>query len=355
VKPLHSWETTLDEYGLLVENKLSSFLGSEIKNGVKYHSLIGEVHKDLHGYMFRGGKRLASCSVILTYKGFTNRIDDRILDFSVGLELYRHAILVHDDLVDNDEMRRGLQTIHKIYSEDYDLRFGSGLAVFAGNMLFALAQKAFCASGFEPEKIVRTLKMVGDGYQAVNESQILDLLFEYKIPEVSEWYVMASKRAASLFKVALSAGAILANASEKDVELLNEVGSHIGYSFDIQDDIIDLFASEEQYGRKPGGDLSKQKKPLHIVYMYKMANREQLDAFETAVKGTTLEHLTVARRVVSDCGALEAAKKRSKEHAENAKKLLSQTAMNSDTKDFFTSFIDYVESSLDWYGLSTKS
>jgi geranylgeranyl diphosphate synthase type II len=349
VKLLHSWERTLDEYGSLVEDRLSNFLGNETEKAVKYHSLIGRVYKDLSDYMFRAGKRLASCSVILTYKGFTNRIDDRILNFSIGLELYRHAILVHDDLVDNDELRRGSQTIHKIYSEEYDSRFGNGLAIFAGNMLSAIGQKAFCISGFEPEKIVRILNMANDGYQAVNESQILDLLFEYKIPDVDEWYTMASKRAASLFRVALSAGAILANASERDIELLNEAGGHIGYSFDIQDDIIDLFASEEQYGRKPGGDVMKQKKPLHIVYMYKMANQKQLETFETVVNGKTLKDLIVARKIVSDCGALEAAKDRSKEHAESAKRLLAHTAMNSETKNFFTSFIDYVESSLDWY------
>jgi geranylgeranyl pyrophosphate synthase len=349
VRLLHSWERTLDEYGSLVEDRLSKFLGNETEKAVKYHSLIGRVYKDLSDYMFRAGKRLVSCSVILTYKGFTNRIDDRILNFSIGLELYRHAILVHDDLVDKDELRRGFQTIHKLYSEEYDSRFGNGLAVFAGNMLSAIGQKAFCISGFESENIVRILNMANDGYRAVNESQILDLLFEYKVPDVDEWYAMASKRAASLFRVALSAGAVLANASEKDIELLNEVGIHIGYSFDIQDDIIDLFASEEQYGRKPGGDVLKQKKPLHIVYMYKMANQKQLGIFESVVNGKTLKDLTVARKIVSDCGALEAATDRSREHAESAKRLLAQTTMNSETKNFFTSFIGYVESSLDWY------
>jgi geranylgeranyl diphosphate synthase type II len=86
----------------------------------------------------------------------------------------------------------------------------------------------------------------------VNESQVLDLLFEYKTPDVNEWYVMASKRAASLFKASLLVGAVLADASEKDLRLLGEAAEHIGYCFDIQDDIIDTFASEEQYGRRPG-------------------------------------------------------------------------------------------------------
>lgn len=101
--------------------------------------------------------------------------------------------------------------------------------------------------------------MIVDGFKEVNESQILDLLFEYKDVDVGEWYTMASKRAASLFKTTTLTGAILANAPPEDIGLLKEVGMHIGYAFNIQDDIIDLFASKKQYGRDPGRDVLFEK------------------------------------------------------------------------------------------------
>ena len=183
----------------------------------------------------------------------------------------------------------------------------------------------------------------------MNESQVLDLLFEHKKPDVNEWYVMASKRAASLFKASLLIGAMLADASDRDLELLREVGEHIGYCFDIQDDIIDTFALEEQYGRKPGGDISKHKKPLHIVYTYMMADPAQLETIESAAYMGRLEDLEKIRKVISDCGGLEAAKSRSREHANLAKKLISETNMSPEVKDFFNSFIDYVKESLNWY------
>jgi geranylgeranyl diphosphate synthase type II len=160
---------------------------------------------------------------------------------------------------------------------------------------------------------------------------------------------MASKRASSLFRASLVIGALLADASEKDVELLREVGEHMGYSFDIQDDIIDTFASEEQYGRRPGGDLSKNKKPLHVVYAYCMANQRQLERIKNVAHRDFLEDLENIRKVISDCGALENAKIRSREHADSAKKLISKTNMSWEIKDFFLSFIDYVKESLNWY------
>jgi len=346
---MSAWEKTLDKYGLMIEERLSSFLEKETKDASDYHDFIGRLYGDLHEYAARRGKRLASCSTLLTYKGFNKVVDDRILSVCVGIELYRHSILVHDDLVDGDQSRRGGSTIHKKYAQEHDARFGDCSAVFTGNMLYALALKALSGSGFEPGRIVQVSNVLNNAFQAVNESQVLDLLFEYKKPDVDEWYIMASKRAVSLFKASLLIGAVLADASENDLRLLREAAEQVGYCFDIQDDIIDTFASEEQYGRKPGGDLMKRKKPLHIVHTYMMANQEQLETFESAIQKRPQEDLSRIRRVISECGALEAAKNRSREHADSAKKLISETNMSQEVKGFFNSFIDYVKESLNWY------
>ncbi len=342
-------EKILDKHGLMIEERLSDFLDDEIKDATSYHDFIGRLYGDLRGYVLRGGKRLSSCSTLLVYKGFDKEIDDRILSICVGMELYRHSILVHDDLVDNDEARRGGPTIHKKYSQEHDTRFGDGLAVLSGNILYTQALKAFSSSGFEPDKIIKVVNMLNDAFQAVNESQALDLLFEYKKPIVNEWYVMASKRAASLFNASLLIGAVLADVSGKDIQLLSEAAEHIGYCFDIQDDIIDTFASEKQYGRRPGGDLIKHKKPLHIVYTYSMADQTQLETIENAFHIDRPYDLNKIRKLISDCGALEAAKSRSREHADSAKRPISETNMNQEVKDFFVSFIDYVKESLNWY------
>lgn len=345
---MSDWEKTLDESGEMIERRLSTFLKCEAKDAISYHDFIGRLYNDLYGYIFRGGKRLASSSTLMVYKGFTKRIDAPILDICTGIELYRHSILVHDDLVDDDELRRGAETIHKMHGQKYDSRFGDGLAVFGGNILYSLALKALMSSGFESDKLVKIINLLNETFQSVNESQVLDLIFEYKKPDVTEWGVMASKRAASLFKASLLIGAILGDASEKDSKLLEKTAEQIGYCFDIQDDIIDTFSSKEQYGRMPGGDLSKYKKPLHIVYTYVMANQSQIEKFENTIRKSPLD-LAKIQKIISECGALEAAKNRSREHADAAKKLISETNMTREVKNFFISFIDYIKESLNWY------
>jgi len=301
--------------------------------------------------VLRKGKRLASCSTLLTYKGYTGDINNQILKVCVGIELYRHSILVHDDLIDKDELRRGGKTFHRMFSEKDDARLGCGTAAFTGDMMYSLALLSIVNSGFAQEKLGEVLSMLLKGYRNVNESQILDLLFEYKEPDIEEWYVMASKRAACLFETTILVGAILGEAPETDLQLLREAARNMGYSFDIQDDIIDTFASLEQYGRPPGGDLALGKKPLHVIYTLKLAGHGGLDILKSLKRGEQIssESLEMVKGVVRESGGLKAAKEKSRSHAERAKALIAQTGLGDETKEFFASLITYIDKSLDWY------
>ena len=105
-----NWEETLNKYGKLIEEQLRTFFIEAVKEAETYNQFIGKVYKDIEEFVLRKGKRLASCSTLLTYKGYTGVVDEKILKVCIGVELYRHAILVHDDLVDHakEATARGL-------------------------------------------------------------------------------------------------------------------------------------------------------------------------------------------------------------------------------------------------------
>jgi len=345
-----SWEKILDQYSSIIEEKLGEYF-SEVSDKAKfYHPFIGEVYGALREFVLRKGKRLASCSTLLTYMGYTNKIDDEILKVSIGIELYRHCILIHDDLIDRDDFRRGGRTVHKTFSERRDERFGEGVAVFLGDIVYAMAVEAIVNSGFEEDKLTTVSNVLAEGYREVNESQILDMLFEKKDVNIDEWYIMASKRAASLFKVTMLTGAILAGALERELRTLEEAALNVGYAFDIQDDIIDTYATADQYGRPPCGDLTLGKKPLHVVCALNSQNREKSEALSKLLgRRLNAEEIELARLIIKESGGLEAAKERSKAHAKKAKSLLADTRLNEETMEFFVSFIDYIEESIEWY------
>ncbi|MCX6674543.1 MAG: polyprenyl synthetase family protein [Methanothrix sp.] len=342
-----NYADVLDSYGAIIEEDLKSRLDVMVRDGQKYHPFLGDVYDATREFVLRGGRRLSACSTLIVYQGFAGQIDDRIVRVCSGIELYRHSILIHDDIVDGEDKRRGGDTLHKTIAKGFDERFGSGSAMFAGNILYALANLCLLQSGFEQNKLVEAAKLLAAEFRAVNESQILDMLFEYKDPDVKEWEVMAGRRAASLFKASMLVGARLAYAPEEDLELLLNAARHIGFAFDIQDDIIDTFATEEQYGRVPCGDIGKRKKPLHVILA--LQKEECLAAI--MLEGRSLEDAEIkyVQSLIRDCGALDEAKSISREHAGQAEKMISMTGMNQDAKDFFISFIRFVDESLDWY------
>jgi geranylgeranyl diphosphate synthase type I len=312
-----TWEKTLDSYNVMIEKKLRDYFVEVKKQAVGYHPFIAKVYSDLEEFVLRRGKRLASYSTLLTYQGYADKVDSSILNVCVGIELYRHCILVHDDLVDRDNLRRGERTLHKVFVEDRDDRFGEGTAIFVGNIAYALATQAIIDSGFSEEKVAKSLLLLSKGYEEVNESQILDLLFEHEDVDVNEWRIMASKRAASLFKVTMLIGAILNGASESDQQILEEAAVNMGYSFDIQDDIIDTFSKEKEYGRPSCRDIASGKKPLHIIYALNVANREKAGSLRNFIdkKNLSQKDVDLIRALIEESGGLDTAKKISRQHS----------------------------------------
>ncbi|MEX2720526.1 MAG: polyprenyl synthetase family protein [Candidatus Wukongarchaeota archaeon] len=358
-----SVEEMLLEYGELIEKETIKFLKDNIAEAEKYHPFIKETFELLKDYIFRPGKRLASISTLLIYKGYKGKVDDQILKVCAGIEIYRHSILIHDDLVDLDGMRRGELSIHKLFENLMEERcvrgldagrgfpsFGESMAVFTGNILLSLAFKSINKAGFDRDLTTRVIGAINKDFQFVNESQILDLLFEFSPPNKNEWEIMASKRASQLFKTTLTIGAILAEVPEEELKMVEECGSHIGFAFDIIDDIIGAFTTEEVYGRPSTGDIILGKKPLHVTIALEKATPNKKQKLLEILKNKTKtdEEILEAKDIMREYGLTEA-KKAARNHATEAIKILEKLKIDEKTKQSLKQFIEYVAENLNWY------
>ena len=334
----------LDEYDVLIEREVKRYFSQATEEARRYHPFIGRLYEVLAEYVLRKGRRLATTSALLVYSGYAGGVDDAARKLGLALELYRHAILVHDDLVDRDSERRGGKALHLLFEPE---SFGEAAAIFAGNMLYAMALEVLEGA----PKFSKLRSLLARAYREVNESQVLDAYFEQTEPSVEEWYAMASRRAPSLFRLTLLAGATLAGAEQREREILQRAGTEIGYAFDIQDDIIGTFATREQYGREPGGDVLRGKKPLHIVLAFKLAPENEREELRRILASHSAGEAEVerVREIVRGCGALDEAKRIAGQHASRAKAEIAKTTLSDEVKQTFAGFIDYVAESLDWY------
>ena len=209
-----------------------------------------------------GGKRLRPLIMSEVYSMFGGDEKDVIESFMTALEMVHTYSLVHDDLpaMDNDDYRRGRKTCHVVYGEDMAILTGDALL----NRAFEVALN--CSAKATPETSVRILKALRlmaskAGIFGMVGGQVFDVESETleKRNSLEEILFIHRFKTSALLQIAFMAGAILAGAPEKDIELLSIIGENVGIAFQIKDDILDVVGSEEMLGKPVGSDERNNK------------------------------------------------------------------------------------------------
>ncbi len=233
-----------------------------------------------------GGKRLRPLIMNMTYKMFGG--DSSLIEpMMAALEMIHNYSLVHDDLpeMDNDELRRGMPTTH--------IKYGAGMAVLAGDGLlnygFETATKAFdlCQDLDGYKRVARALKVLGSkaGIYGMIGGQCLDIQAENKKVELGleEVRFIDLNKTAALLQCSFMIGAILAGASDSDIDLMEKLGEYVGIAFQLQDDILDITSTTDTLG-KPVGSDDKNGKVTYITFKgIEAATQEQKKLSKDAV------------------------------------------------------------------------
>lgn len=222
-----------------------------------------------------GGKRIRPILMLSTYNIYKENYR-RIIPIAAALEMIHTYSLIHDDLpaMDNDDLRRGKPTNHKMYGEAIAILAGDGLLNEAMNLLFD-----YCLAN--PQKrIIEACKVLSmaSGVEGMIGGQVVDIISEGKNISEEQLSYMHSRKTGALIKGAIVSGAILGEAEEKDIKLLCEFGEKLGLAFQIKDDILDVIGDVKVLGKKVNSDKDNNKTTFISKYgLDKCNNRcEQL-------------------------------------------------------------------------------
>ncbi len=197
-----------------------------------------------------GGKRLRSVLLLLSSMAVGGSAK-KALPAAVAIELLHNFSLVHDDIMDHDDMRRGRETVHK--------KWDSNVAILAGDFLSALSIQAL--SQLHASQMSHVLPVFARGYVALCEGQALDKEFEGRNDVTPKQYLqMIAGKTAALFSTASEIGAVMGGANRRQVFTLRQFGFDLGMAFQIQDDLLDIIADEAVLGKNIGSDLIEKKK-----------------------------------------------------------------------------------------------
>jgi geranylgeranyl diphosphate synthase type II len=233
-----------------------------------------------------GGKRVRPIIMMLTYNLYKEKFND-ILPMAAALEMIHTYSLIHDDLpcMDNDDLRRGKPTSHKVFGEAMAVLAGDGLLNEAFSIMINYSLTNSRLGALEATKVITDAA----GGNGMIGGQVVDIINEGKSISESTLKYMHEKKTGELIKAAIVSGAILGEATEKDIDILKEYGYKLGLAFQIKDDILDVLGSTEKLGKKVKSDENNNK--TNFITVYGIEKSEELCKEITAQCLALLEEL----------------------------------------------------------------
>ena len=232
---------------------------SEIEYNKEPHNLYDPIRYILS----IGGKRIRPALMLMGYNLYKEDIDSIMMN-AIALETYHNFTLLHDDLMDKSDMRRGNPTVHKKWDEN--------TAILSGDTMLIMAYKLFNQGMSNP---IATNAFI-EATEGVCEGQQYDIDFEKRCDVQEEEYMeMIRMKTSLLLGYALKIGAILGGADEEDIHNLYTFGEKMGLAYQLQDDWLDVYGDTKHFQKKLGADIVDNKKTMLLITAYKLANNEQ--------------------------------------------------------------------------------
>lgn len=273
-----------------------------------------------------GGKRIRPTLMLLGYNLFKDD-PESILMNAIGLETYHNYTLLHDDLMDHADLRRGHETVHK--------KWDANTAILSGDSMLVLAYDriAHC----DDKHLPKVLKLFTETALEIGEGQQYDMEFENRNDvEEAEYIEMIRLKTSVLLACALKIGAILADAPNEDADNLYKFGEQIGLAFQLQDDFLDVYGDTKVFGKEIGGDITSNKKTFMLINAFNHANdaqREQLEKWVSAKEFDRKEKVAAVTRLYDEIGIDRLAQDKIAYYFEQSKKYLDAVNVSDSRKE----------------------
>jgi len=274
------------------------------------HSDVPLVEKIGQHIIESGGKRMRPLLVLLAAKSLSYEQKDHALLASI-IEFLHTATLLHDDVVDISDQRRGKTTANA--------KWGNAPSVLVGDFLYSRAFEMMVQLGSLP-----VMKILSHATCVIAEGEVLQLM-NVKNPDVSEAKYMdvIQGKTAMLFEASSHSGALIAQASETQAEALRLYGHHVGMAFQLVDDVLDYVGDAKELGKNVGDDLAEGKPTLPLIYAMQHAHPEQIQLIRQAIRKSGTEDLEQIIEIVQQCGAIDYTNNLAREHVAKAKQAIA--------------------------------
>ena len=280
-----------------------------------------------------GGKRIRPALMLLSYQLYKDQPED-ILMPAVALETYHNYTLLHDDLMDNADLRRGHATVHK--------RWDANTAILSGDSMLVLAYQRM--QQVPADHLPAVLDLFTTTALEIGEGQEYDMTFETRNDVTEDEYIeMIRLKTSVLLACAMKIGAILADAPQQDADRMYQLGEQIGLAFQLQDDLLDVYGDPKVFGKAIGGDITSNKKTYMLINAVNRANaaqREELDRWISATEFDRQEKVAAVTRLYDEIGIRQLCESKINYYFELANETLAQVNVPEANKQQIRRYMD---------------
>ena len=317
---------------MLTSNEILQKVNDCIDN-LRYDRKPFSLYEPMQYVLSIGGKRIRPVLMLLSYNLWKEHPED-ILMPAIGLETYHNYTLLHDDLMDNADMRRGHETVHR--------RWDANKAILSGDSMLVLAYQHM--QQVSADKLPAVLELFTVTALEIGEGQEYDMSFETRSDVTEDEYIeMIRLKTSVLLACAMKIGALLAGAPQEDADLMYQLGEKIGLAFQLQDDLLDVYGDPKVFGKAIGGDITSNKKTYMLINAVNRANaqqRKELEQWIGAKEFNRQEKVAAVTRLYDEIGIRQLCEEKINYYFELASQTLSQINVPAEKKQYIRSYMD---------------
>ncbi|NTW46227.1 MAG: polyprenyl synthetase family protein [Candidatus Moranbacteria bacterium] len=348
-------KTGLSAFRDRINPLLREHFDTAIAEAAKEDELVAEAIGSVRDLVLAGGKRLRAALMCAGYFAAGGTDEQRILRTSMSVEFVHAFLLVHDDVIDRDDLRHGTETVHARYARygksvfhrpEDAAHFGDSVAIIVGDLVAALGNDLVFRSGFPNERVFRALSELQRIVSYTVIGQAMDLSFEFRsgIGREDVLRMYEYKTAKYTVEGPLVLGALLAGGDEELIAALRSYAVPIGVAFQIRDDILGAFGTEEKLGKPVGSDVEEGKRTLPVLFALERASKVQRAGLERILSAGSVDadDLERFRSILRDTGALDLTTDSMLELVREGKRPIASPRVPEDARRFLVSMADYI-------------
>ena len=317
---------------MLTAKEILEKINSYIEN-LPYTRKPQSLYEPVRYVLSMGGKRIRPSLMLMAYNMFKDD-PESILPTACAIETYHNYTLLHDDLMDNAEMRRGMPTVH--------VKWDANTAILSGDSMLVLAFQRMMQCS--ENKLKPVLELFTETSLEIGEGQQYDMDFETRTDVTEDEYIeMIRLKTSVLLACALKIGAILADAPDADADNLYKFGEQMGLAFQLQDDYLDVYGDPAVFGKAIGGDILCNKKTYMLINAFNRADesrRDELLKWVTAEKFDPKEKIAAVTDIYNKVGIKRLAEEKIEYYFAQSRKYLAAIKVDDERKAVLTDYTD---------------